>query len=121
VSGCSSQATQPLTVPSSFSQLTLGYWLYVAPARGGTVQGSPNCSDTFTDALLSSNGSFIPNSTITNLCNGVATSGWVYKTLDVTQALQPYKGQPISLYFSATTNASTTTHYFIDDVSFTVQ
>jgi hypothetical protein len=72
-------------------------------------------------ALLTSGGSFIPNTTVTNLCNPAATSGWVYQSLDVTSALQSYKGQTVQLYLSATTNSTTTTRYSIDDVSLTAQ
>jgi kumamolisin len=109
---CSDAIWQAVTLPSSFSKVTLGYWYYSDTAESGST-----CYDYFYSRIRTAAGSTI--TTPQTSCNYGATNGWVYKTFDVTSALSSYKGQSVQVYFLGTTDGSLTSDFFVDDVTLT--
>lgn len=110
---CSDTLAQTLTVPSSFSKLTLTYWLFES-----TVDVT-YCADTLAPQVFDGTTSTLLASA-PRLCN-TNTYMWVQKTADLTTALATHKGQQVTLEFTATSNSLSPTTFYIDDVGFNVQ
>jgi kumamolisin len=110
-SACNDQVSQTLTLPSSFSKLTLSYWYY---SDTTDTAGSP-CYDYFYARLKTTGGTVI--TTPQQACNSSVTNGWVQESFDVTSALAPYAGQQVVLSFQGTTASGKYSDFFVDDVS----
>jgi kumamolisin len=108
---CSDSITQSVTLPSSTSKVVLSYWLNIS-----TSETSSTCFDKFTARLLSSSGSTI--ATVQSKCN--SSLGWTQFTFDVTSSLSSFAGQTIKVSFSATTDSSLVTNFFVDDTALNV-
>jgi hypothetical protein len=111
VYSCDDRIWQNLTIPSSYTTATLGYWLNIRSL-------SSTCSDHFTARLKTTSGTIL--ATPQNLCNTAGISSWVYESTDVSTALNGSKGQTISLVFEGTSSSSTASSFFVDDVTLTV-
>lgn len=111
---CNDQIYQTVTLPTSFSKVTLGYWYYSDTQEAA---GSP-CYDYFYSRLRSSTGATI--TTPQKSCNSSVTNGWVYKSFDVTSALGAYAGKQVQVYFQGTTDVSLISDFFVDDVTLNV-
>jgi len=111
---CNDQIYQTVTLPASFSKVTLGYWYYSDTQEAA---GSP-CYDYFYSRLQTSSGGTI--TTPQQSCNSSVTNGWVYKSFDLSTALSSYNGQAVRVYFQGTTDTSLISDFFVDDVTLTV-
>ncbi|HZT96830.1 MAG TPA: protease pro-enzyme activation domain-containing protein [Chloroflexota bacterium] len=110
---CNDQIWQKVTLPSSFSKVTLTYWLYSDTSE---ATGSP-CYDYFYSKVRTSSGGTIK--TTQTQCNTSVTNGWVQYSFDVTSALSSYKGQSVQVYFQGKTDSSLPSDFFVDDVTLT--
>lgn len=111
---CNDQLWQTVTLPSSFSQVTLTYWVFIDTQE---APGSP-CVDTFRSRMRTSGGSTIVQAQ--SACNTNATNSWVFKSFDLTSALRSFAGQRVQVYFQGTTNSTRPSDFFVDDVALTV-
>lgn len=109
---CSDTIYQTVTLPSSFTSVTLSYWVYIDTQESGST-----AYDHFYARLRTSSGATI--STVQSLSN-VNVQGWTQYTFNVSSALSSYKGQPIQVYFAGTTDSSLITNFYVDDVALTV-
>lgn len=107
---CNDTIRQNITLPSSFTHVTLSYWVFISTNETTTS----TCFDNFRVRLRTSGGTTI--STVQTLCNINAT-GWKQFTFDVSSALSSRKGQTIQVFFQGTTDSSLTSDFFVDDVS----
>jgi kumamolisin len=110
---CDDRITQNVTIPSSYTQATLSYWIYVQ-----TSNTSRTCVDTFTSRLKTTGGSIL--TTTKTLCNTNASSSWVYVTTDVSGVLNNFKGQSVSLVFEGITASTSLSNFFVDDATLTL-
>lgn len=110
VNSCNHEIWQVVSIPASFTSLTLTYWYNIQ-----TQETSTACNDTFRSAIRTTMG--IAITIPQHLCNTSKTNGWVQESVDVTSALQSYAGKQVEVYFQATTNASAPTTTYVDDVS----
>jgi len=78
---CNDQLWQTVSLPASFSQVTLTYWVFIDTQEPA---GSP-CRDTFVSRIRTAGGSTI--ATPQTACNGDATNSWVQKSFDLTSAV----------------------------------
>ncbi len=108
---CDDAIGQDFTVPANAGSITLNYWWY-----GVTNRTARSCRDTFTVALLDSNGSVI--GTVKKACNTDANRQWQQVNVDVSSLLAGYAGQTVTLVFEAKTSGTqVTSEFFVDDVS----
>jgi hypothetical protein len=112
---CRDRIQQSVTVPASYSSMTLSFWFYSDTTETSTT----TCYDNFYADLLNTSGGYIVTP-FTN-CNKNATNGWVFETFDVSSALASYKGQTIKVSFTGTTDTSYPSDFFVDDVALTAQ
>jgi hypothetical protein len=112
---CTDKIVQSVTVPASYSKMTLSFWFYSDTTETSTT----TCYDNFYADLLTSGGSYIV--TPFTSCNKNVTNGWVSKSFDVSSALAAYKGQTIKVSFTGTNDSSYPTDFFVDDVALTAQ
>jgi len=108
---CNDQIYQTVTLPATFTKVTLGYWYYSDTQESA---GSP-CYDYFYARIKSSSGGII--TTPQQSCNSSATNGWVFKSFDLTSALSGYAGKAVTVSFQGTTDSSLTSDFFVDDVT----
>lgn len=103
-------------MPDNASSLTVSYWWY-----GDTNETTGSCVDTFTVALLDSNGNTIGQ--VQAACNTDATRSWQQVTFNASSLLANYAGQDVTLIFSAQSNSysSQTSAFYVDDVAVTAQ
>jgi hypothetical protein len=111
---CNDQIYQTVTLPTSFSKVTLGYWYYSDTQEAA---GSP-CYDYFYSRVRSNTGATI--TTPQQSCNSSVTNGWVYKSFDLTSALSTYAGKQVQVYFQGTTDVSLISDFFVDDVTLNI-
>jgi len=111
---CNDQIYQAVTLPASFSKVTLGYWYY---SDTGEASGSP-CYDYFYSRIKNSSGTVL--TTPQSSCNSSVTNGWVYKSFDITSSVSGYAGKSITVYFQGTTDVSLPSDFFVDDVTLNV-
>lgn len=107
---CTDTLSQTVTLPSSFSSITLSYWYYIITDETGTA-----CNDHFTVTVQTPGGATI--TTPQSVCNTNATSGWTQYTATLTSGLSAYRGQQVVLRFQGTTDSSNPSRYLVDDVS----
>jgi hypothetical protein len=112
-SACNDRISQMITVPVSFSRITLSFWYSVPPVAHLTT-----CGGTVTSRLLTPAGRLI--AVLSSACAVAATNGWVQRFIDVTSRLNPYRGQQVVLSFQANTGTSDPARYGVDDVGLTV-
>jgi uncharacterized protein YkwD len=108
---CNDQVWQVVTLPTSFTKLTLSYWEYST-----TQEASTYCYDAFHSRIRSSTGVLL--ATVRSACNS-NSSGWTQTTVDLTSTLGPYKGKQVEVYFQGTTNTLRPSTFYVDDVSLT--
>ncbi|GLV53835.1 hypothetical protein KDH_06860 [Dictyobacter sp. S3.2.2.5] len=109
---CTDTIYQTVSVPSTATNITLSYWVYISTSESGST-----CYDYFYARLRTSSGTII--STPQKLCNANA-KGWTQYTFNVTSTLSSYKGQQVQVYFAGTTDSSLTSNFYVDDVALTV-
>lgn len=102
---CSDSIYQSISIPSTATSVSLTFYVYVSTKETGTT-----AYDKFTAKIRNSSGTVL--ATPTSLSNA-SGSGWKQYTVNLTS----YKGQTVQVYFSATTDSSLTTSFFLDDVS----
>ncbi len=110
---CADQIWQSVTLPSSFTSVTLSFWWYMNTSESGSA-----CFDFFYVRLRTSGGTTF--ATPFQRCNANATNGWVQVTLDITSLVQSRAGQTIQVLFRGTTDFSLITNVFVDDVTLNV-
>ncbi|GCE08846.1 hypothetical protein [Dictyobacter aurantiacus] len=110
---CSDTIYQTVSIPSSFTKITLSYWINITTNETGST-----CYDYFRARLRTTSGSTI--STVQTQCN-IDAQGWTQYTFDVTSALSSYKGQQVQVAFLGTTDSQLTSSFYVDDVALTVQ
>jgi kumamolisin len=110
---CKDQIWQTFTVPASYNSLGLSYWWYSST----TEYFSHQCLDSLTVTIQTAVGQALQ--TLQHDCNNDITNSWKEKGFDLTALLAPYKGQRVTLLFSATTRATflMATSFYIDDVA----
>jgi kumamolisin len=110
---CDDTIAQDFTVPTSASNISVGYWVNVQSDRT-----SSSCVDTLTISILDSNGQEI--GMLHQSCNTNSSNTWKQEQSDVTSLLSQYAGQTVTLIFTGNTsytgNGNATT-FFVDDVS----
>ena len=94
---------QTITVPSNGQ---LSYWWYMSTAETGTT-----AYDYFRVRVQNTSGTTL--ATLRTWSNASAKNVWSQDTL----SLAAYAGQTVRLQFSATTDGSAITSFFVDDVS----
>ena len=99
--------TQPITVPSGASSVTLQYWYRIT-----TSETVPGAWDTLQVQVLNSGGSLLQ--TLASYSNQNASSSWAQSPAF---NLASYAGQTIRIRFIATTDSSASSSFYIDDVS----
>ncbi|GCE09557.1 protease pro-enzyme activation domain-containing protein [Dictyobacter aurantiacus] len=109
---CSDSIYQTVSIPSTATNITLSYWVYISTSESGST-----CYDYFYARLRTSSGTTI--STPQKLCNANA-KGWTQYTFNVTSTLSSYKGQQVQVYFAGTTDSSLTSNFYVDDVALTI-
>ena len=99
---------QVVTIPSTARSATVRFWYRIE-----TQETLPTNFDNLALTVRNpTTGNIL--ATLTQLTNANATQGWVQSpSFDVTA----YKGMTIRLQFSATTDASLLTNFFVDDVT----
>ena len=110
--GCDDRIWQTISVPASYTTLTISYWWYADTAKSGKA-----CRDTFTSDVQTTTGNTI--SAMQQSCNTDATNAWVQESFDVSSDLSAYKGQMVTLFFRGT-NAQgqpQTSDFYVDDVT----
>ena len=103
VNDADDRLSQELALPAG-STLTLDAWWYLTTAETADV------FDTLTVALLRSDGTVL--ATAATLDNTAPVGQWNLLTLDLT----PYAGQNVTLRFSARTDLSNVTDFYLDDI-----
>jgi uncharacterized protein YkwD len=107
-SSCNDSIGQTVTLPSSFTALSLTFWL------DQTLPDS-SCSGALKVVLKTAAGATI--ATPYSRCSSSATGGYAQQTASLTSALQPYAGQQVQVVFAGTATGST--NYYIDDAALT--
>ena len=110
---CKDQIGQTFTVPSVYNSLNLSYWWYSSTTQFFSHQ----CLDTLNVVVQTASGKVID--TLQHDCNNDVTNAWKELNIDLTVLLKPYKGQQVTLLFSATTRSDIfmTTSFCFDDIS----
>lgn len=109
---CSDTLSQTITVPSSFTSITMTFWWDVA-------NPDATCSGAFRFLLKTISGVQIASPFVR--CSSTTTNGWVQQTVTLTSPLSSYKGQQVQVVFTATDNSTGSASYFLDDVAMTSQ
>ncbi|MBA3823507.1 MAG: peptidase S53 [Ktedonobacterales bacterium] len=108
---CTDQIQQTVTLPTTTTKAILSFWLY-----NDITRANRTCISGFTVLLRNSAGQTL--ATLKSQC--AANTGWLQYTADVTSLLSSYKGQAMQIAFQATTTATQSTNFFVDDVAFNV-
>jgi len=116
--GCDDRIWQTITVPASYTKITVTYWWY-----SDTNKTTNKCFDYFNSSLKTSASATNSIRTLQNDCNTKVTNAWVQQTFDVTADLFAYKGKQVTLFFRGTnvSNQYQPTDFFVDDVVVNVQ
>jgi photosystem II stability/assembly factor-like uncharacterized protein len=93
---------QTVTISAEAPYLAYWHWIY-------SDETEADCFYDFASVLINDS----PIDTYA-LCVSAETQGWAFKTLD----LSAYVSQTVTLAFKVTTDATVTSHLFIDDVGF---
>jgi hypothetical protein len=102
---------QQVTIPSTITSVTLGFWLKIVSDETTTTQAY----DTLKVQIRNSAGTVLSTlATYSNLNKG---SSYAYKTF----SLNSYKGQTIRIYFLGTEGSITATSFILDDISLIAQ
>ncbi|TFW16932.1 carbohydrate-binding protein CenC [Massilia arenosa] len=102
---------QQMTIPSTATTATLGFWLKVISDETTTT----TVYDTLKVQVRNSSNTVLATlATYSNLNKG---STWAQKTFD----LSAYKGQTIRVYFLGVEGSSVATSFLLDDISVTAQ
>jgi hypothetical protein len=102
--------TQTVTIPATAGTATLSYWLHVATAETTAT----TVYDKLTVQLVSSTGAVLATPGMFSNVN--RNTGYTQKVVDVSK----YKGQKVTLRFTATENGSRQTSFVVDDTALTV-
>jgi hypothetical protein len=98
---------QSVTIPASASSPNVDFWYQISTDETGTTP-----YDSLEVGLYNAAGTRL--TALSTLSNLNASTGWVKSpSFD----LSAYKGQAVRLRFTATTNGTNSTSFFIDDVS----
>jgi hypothetical protein len=107
--GCSDALWQAVTLPKGSLSGMLSYWIDIA-----TQERTTACYDPLYAQLRTGSGSIFLSAPVVCQSN---TGGWVHKTVTLNSTvLNAHAGQPIQLYFHASTNATNPTDFYLDDV-----
>ena len=102
---------QQVSIPSTASTATLGFWLRIDSAETTTTQAY----DTLKVQVRNSSGAVLATlATYSNLNKGTS---YVQRTFD----LSAYKGQTVRIYFEGVEGSSVATSFVVDDVTLNVQ
>jgi YD repeat-containing protein len=102
---------QTVTLPSSFSQVTLSYWLYQA-----TLSKTGSTCPAWYVKIRTASGTDI--TTIANPCpTNFTTNTWMQQSLDLTSVLASYAGQQVEVYFKTYAGTVNQYVYYLDDVT----
>jgi hypothetical protein len=97
---------QTVSIPPGVGTASLSFWYSIT-----THENTSTAYDNLYVTIRDSDGNFLAY--VTELSNVDKTTGYVQKTFDLT----PYIGRTIRVRFGATSDASDTTTFRIDDVS----
>ena len=100
---------QAVTIPAATANATLSFWLHIDTAETTTT----TAYDTLTLQILNSSGGVL--ATLHTWSNLNANTGYAQQSFDVTA----YKGQNITIKFTATEDLSLQTSFVIDDAALT--
>jgi subtilase family serine protease len=112
---CNDTIAQGFVVPQSLSGATLSYYWYMVTNETGS-----SCKDHFTVQLMSvtSDGSLDQVlQAVQQTCNTDANNSFAQKSIDITNALNGYKGQVVAVVFHTESDGQLPTRAFVDDVS----
>ena len=102
---------QQVSIPSTATSATLGFWLKITSDETTTTQAY----DTLKIQVRNSSGSVLATlATYSNLNKG---SSYVQRTFD----LSAYKGQTVRVYFEGIEGSTVATSFIVDDVTLNVQ
>ena len=102
---------QQITIPSTATTVTLGFWLKVASAETSTTQAF----DTLKVQLRNSAGTVLTTlATYSNLDKGAT---YLQKTFNIST----FKGQTVRVYFEGIEGSTIATSFLVDDVTLTAQ
>ena len=102
---------QQVSIPSSATSATLGFWLKISSDETTTT----TAYDTLKVQVRNSSGTLLATlATYSNLNNG---SSYVQRTFD----LSAYKGQTVRIYFEGIEGSAVATSFIVDDVTLNVQ
>jgi hypothetical protein len=108
---CNDALSQTVTVPSTFTSITLTFWWNVTNA-------DTTCSGAFKALVRTPAGVMITTPFVR--CSSTTTNGWAQGSATLTSPLSSYKGQQVQLVFTATDNTTGSASYLLDDVSLAV-
>jgi hypothetical protein len=102
--------SQTFTVPANASSVSLGFYYNITTSEGATTTPYDN----MVVEVYSTGGARL--ATLGTLSNANQTAGW---TASPSYSLTAFRGQTIRLVFTATTDSSNPTSFYIDDVALT--
>ena len=102
---CQDSLYQTITIPASSSSAKLNYYWYMSTAE------TSHAYDFLKVEFRNSSGSVL--TTLQTISDGSTAGNWQSAAYDIST----YKGQTIEVAFVATTDASYTTNFYIDDVA----
>ncbi|KRB87267.1 CehA/McbA family metallohydrolase [Duganella sp. Root198D2] len=102
---------QQVSIPSTATSATLGFWLKITSDETTTTQAY----DTLKVQVRSSSGAVLATlATYSNLNKG---SSYVQRTFD----MSAYKGQTVRVYFEGVEGSAVATSFIVDDITLNVQ
>ena len=102
---------QQVSIPSSTTSATLGFWLKITSDETTTTQAY----DTLKVQVRNSSGAVL--ATLANYSNLNKGSSYVQRSFD----LSAYKGQTVRVYFEGVEGSTVATSFIVDDVTLNVQ
>ena len=104
--------TQQVTLPSSATRITLSYWIAI-DTQEHSSRGSFESTEVFDTLTVEVRSNGGRSDVLVEYSNRNARASYSSASADLT----PYKGQTITLVFTAVEDKSLLTSFFLDDLS----
>jgi hypothetical protein len=108
--------SQQVSLPSSANRVTLSYWMAIDTAEKHS-RGTFESTEAFDSLTLEIRGSGGRSDEVAQFSNVNAHAGYIQMLADLT----PYKGQTVTLVFTAIEDQSLQTSFLLDDMTIDVQ
>jgi hypothetical protein len=110
---CSDQLWQTVAIPTGTNRATLAYYL-----SESTQEGAGSCNDSMAVRVRTTAGSTLAS--VQTVCDANTSGGWISESVDLSSILALQAGHSVEIAFVATSNASLSSDFFVDDVSLKV-